>query len=62
MKTATIRINHIFGTKNSFCADVSYHGRLIKSFEGNGTSPELVQRAITFAKGYGFTHHKISLG
>ena len=62
MKTATIRINHIFGTKNSFCADVSYRGRLIKSFEGNGASSELVKRAVDFAKDYGFTHHKISLG
>jgi hypothetical protein len=35
MKTATIRLNHIFGTKNSFCADIFYRNKLLKSFDSS---------------------------
>ena len=60
-KTATIRTNHIFGTKNAFCSDVFYRGRLLKSFSGD-TAQNLTNEARQFAHGRGFTHTKIVFG
>lgn len=60
-KTATIRTNHIFGTKNAFCSDVIYRGKLLKSFSGD-TAQNLTDTARKFAYGLGFTHTKIIFG
>lgn len=60
-KTATIRTNHIFGTKNAFCSDVLYRGRLLKSLSGD-TAQNLTNAARAWAYGRGFTHMKIVFG
>jgi hypothetical protein len=61
MKTATIRTNHVFGTKNTFCSDVLYRGRLIKTFNGD-TAQNLTNAARAWAFANGFTHTKILFG
>lgn len=60
MKTATIRVNHIFGTKNEFCADVFYHGKLLYTFDGIDPNA-LAKKARAWAHARGFTHTKCLL-
>lgn len=60
-KTATIRTNHIFGTKNAFCSDIFYRGKLLKSFSGD-TAQNLTNKARNWAHSFGFTHTKIIFG
>jgi hypothetical protein len=61
MKTATIRINLIYGTMNEFCADIFYRGKLLYSFDGKHTGT-LANKARLWAIAQGFTHTKITLG
>ena len=61
MKTATVRIYHIFGTKNEFCADVMYRGRLLRYFYGEGPQA-LCDKARAFAHAQGYTHTKVIFG
>ncbi len=60
-KTATIRTNHIFGTKNAYCSDVIYRGKLLKTFSGD-TAQNLTNTARAWAHDFGFTHTKIIFG
>ena len=60
-KTAKIRVNHIFGTKNGFCADVLYRGRLLFSIDGENPQ-ELLQKARAWATGQGFNRHSVIFG
>jgi len=60
-KTATIRTNHIFGTKNSFCSDVIYRGALLKTFSGD-TAQNLTNKAREWAYKNSFTHTRIIFG
>jgi hypothetical protein len=53
-KTATIRTNHIFGSKNSYCTDVLYRGRLLVSFTGD-TAQNLHDKGRAWAYVNGFT-------
>jgi len=61
MKTATIRINHIFGTSGEFCADVMYRGKLLHSFDGKIPN-DLSKAAHQWAKNQGFTHMRVTFG
>ena len=61
MKTATIRVNHIFGTRKGLCADISYRGRLLKSFDGEDMKP-LIETARVWSVNQGFTHIKYIYG
>ena len=61
MKTATIRVNHIFGTRAGLCADIIYRGRLLKYFDGED-SKSLIEAARAWAQGQGFTHIKYIYG
>lgn len=62
-KTANIRVNHIFGTKNGCAIDVSCRGRLIKPFECHWAEHKTVlAKARTFAHAQGFTHCNVNLG
>jgi hypothetical protein len=68
MKTATIRVNHIFGTKNAYCADVFYRGKLLATFDRRvvldweSQAAALANYAKGFAVSKGFTHYKIIFG
>jgi len=60
-KTATVRINLIFGTMHEFCADISYRGKLLYSFDGLHTGT-LAAYARAWCLNQGFTHVNISMG
>ncbi len=68
MKTATIRVNHIFGTKDGYCADVFYRGKLRYSVAsdkcvGFGSKPnQLTSLARIWAHAHGFSHCNVSFG
>jgi hypothetical protein len=68
MKTATIRVNHIFGTKNSFCADIFYRGKLLKTFDsdkytGFGSKANTLSAlAQIWAHENGFSDVNVTLG
>jgi len=61
MKTATIRVNLIFGTMSEYCADIFYRGKLLYSFDGKHVG-ELLAKSRAWAHAQGFTHTKCSLG
>ena len=60
-KTATIRIRPIFGCKSD-CADISYRGVILKSFEGNNMAQKLCYMSRKWAHENGFTHTKVQFG
>ena len=60
-KTATIRVNHIFGTKRAMCADIFYRGRRLYSFEGE-VMADLVESSRSWVQAQGFTHIKYIYG
>lgn len=68
MKTATIRVNHVFGTKGSYCADVFYRGKLLKTFDssnytGFGSQVNtLAAMAQQWAHANGFSHVAVTFG
>jgi hypothetical protein len=61
MKTATITIYHIFGTKAGKSADITYRGKLLYSFSGIESDQELCDKARKWAKAQNFTHTRILL-
>jgi hypothetical protein len=61
MKTATVRTYPIFGTRNGFCTDVLYRGRILYSF-CIGTANEQHNQARQWAFNRGFTHTKTIFG
>ena len=62
MKTATINIYHVFGTKNQTCADITYRGKLIKRLHGIENPNFILCNARKFAHDNGFSHTKIIYG
>lgn len=55
-KTVTIISYHIYGTKGSYCAALTYRCKTIKCFQGNNEK-ELVEAARKYAVEYcGATH------
>lgn len=68
MKTATIRINKIFGTRGDFCADVFYRGKLLATFDKRHilsweSQPQgLLNYSRAWVMARGFTHYKSTLG
>ena len=61
MKTATITLYHIYGTRCGISADVTYRGKLIYSIQGNEPEQKLCDMARKWAHNAGFTHTKIIL-
>ena len=59
MKTATINVYHVFGTKRTTGADVRYRGKLLRYYVENETPQKLLDKAREWAYGHGFTHTKI---
>lgn len=58
MKTATIKIYHIYGTKNGIAADVTYKGKLLVCFDGHDIQ-SLESRARVWARNRNYTHTKV---
>jgi len=61
MKTATINIYHIYGTKNGFSADVTYKGKLLVCFDGRDIQA-LESMARIWARNRNYTHTKVIFG
>ncbi len=61
MKTATINIYHIYGTKNGIAADVTYRGKLLVCFDGQDVQ-SLESLARIWARNRNFTHTKVVFG
>lgn len=59
MKTATILIHHVFGTKSTVYAGVSYRGKRLKHWMENEPVNVMLQKAKDYAFSNGFTHIRI---
>ena len=62
MKTATIRVYHVFGTKSLFASDIFYRGKMRAFFEGKGNPQTYTDKAQAWAHANGFTHTKVIFG
>jgi len=62
VKTAKIRVYHVFGTKSHFAADIFYRGKLRAFFEGRGNLQIYTDKAQAWAHANGFTHTKVISG
>lgn len=61
-KTASIRVNHIFGTKASYAVDLSYRGKRLKTWSGHSNAQELLDKAKNWAHFHNFTHVNVTYG
>ena len=59
MKTATIIIHHVFGTKGTSYAEVQYRGKRRWAHMANISINDMLSQAKDWAKNEGFTHFKI---
>lgn len=62
MKTATINVYHVFGTRNTVSGRVMYRGRELWSVMENETPNAIAAKCVTWAKANGFTHIKTIYG
>jgi hypothetical protein len=56
MKTATIEVYHVFGTRSCKSADVLYRGKLLYRAAGLELQQKLLEQARKWAHDHGFTH------
>ncbi|QEP52832.1 hypothetical protein AMP1_5 [Burkholderia phage AMP1] len=56
MKTATIEVYHVFGTRSCKSADVLYRGKLLYRAAGLEQQQKLLDDARKWALDKGFTH------
>jgi hypothetical protein len=56
MKTATIDVYHVFGTRSCKSADVLYRGKLLYRAAGLELQQKLLDDARKWAHANGFTH------
>jgi hypothetical protein len=67
MKTATIEIHHIYGTKNQYLAMVKYRNKVLKRLDCNDVlswdamKRGLINAAKAWATVNGFSHYKIEV-
>ena len=61
IKTATIRVNGIYGAPYELCADITYRGKLLYSFFGLNAT-EIANKAIKWSIAQGFNRYNISMG
>lgn len=59
MKTATILIHHVFGTKSTVYAGVSYRGKRLWYKMENEPVNVMLQKAKDYAFSNSFTHVKV---
>lgn len=68
MKTATIRVNHIYGTRGDYCADIFYRGKRLATFDKrnilswDSQAQGLLNYSRAWAQAHGFTHYKTIFG
>lgn len=62
MKTATINVYHVWGSKSTTAADVRYRGKLVRAYMGKESPQTLLDQAREWAYTNGFTHTKIIYG
>lgn len=63
MKTATINVYHVFGTRNTVAGRVMYRGRAKRWLVMENETPNAIAvKCVTWAKANGFTHVKIIYG
>ena len=62
MKTATINVYHVWGSKSTTAADVRYRGKLLRAYMSRETPQALLDQARAWAHAHGFTHTKIIYG
>jgi len=60
IKTATITVYHIFGTKGSYAADIFYRGKMIFTTENNSIR-ECAEKANNWSFNNGFNRYKLTL-
>ncbi|KVE35710.1 hypothetical protein [Burkholderia sp. BDU5] len=56
MRTATIEVYHVWGTKSHKSADVLYRGKLLCRRAGIESQQKLLDEARKWAHDHGFTH------
>jgi hypothetical protein len=56
MKSATIEVYHVFGTRSCKSADVLYRGKLLYRAAGLELQQKLLDDARKWAVSHGFTH------
>ena len=56
MKTATIDVYHVWGTKSCKSADVFYRGKMLYRAAGWELQQKLLDDAQEWARNHGFTH------
>lgn len=61
MKTASIRVYHIFGTKGEYCGDVFYRNKLLYTLSGIHPG-DILKVCQNWALNSGFTHVKTYFG
>lgn len=59
MKTCTILIHHVFGTKGTVFVSVSYRNKQLWKNMENNTPQAMLEKAKQWAFSNGFTHVKI---
>jgi hypothetical protein len=62
MKTATINVYHVFGTRNTVSGQVMYRGRVLWCVTANETPNAILKLCTEWAKSNGFTHIKTIYG
>lgn len=60
MKTATIQVHHVFGTKGTSFAGVFYRGKRLKYWMENESENVLFERAKAWAFSNGFSHIRVT--
>lgn len=62
MKTATINVYHVYGTRNTVAGRVMYRGRVLWSVTANETPNAIMKLCSAWATSNGFTHIKTIYG
>lgn len=62
MKTATINVYRVFGTRNTVSGRVMYRGRVLWSVTANETPNAILKQCTEWAKANWFTHIKTIYG
>ena len=62
MKTATINVYHVFGTRNTVSGRVMYRGRVIWAVTANETPNTILKQCTEWALSNRFTHIKTIYG
>lgn len=62
MKTATINVYHVYGTRNTVAGRVMYRGRVLWDVMANETPNTIMKQCVDWAKANGFSHIKTIYG